>query len=52
MPEQVTRAFQDAREAAGIKGDNPPQLTRDPQLSDSGWAIERAQGLMDTRPHQ
>jgi len=26
MPEQLTRAFQDAREAAGVCGDNPPSF--------------------------
>lgn len=51
MPEQVTRAFQDAREAAGIKGGNPPSFHEicslgGALLSESGWAIEQVQGLM------
>lgn len=46
MPEQVTRAFQDAREAAGIKGGNPPSSHEirslgGALLSESGWAIEQ-----------
>jgi len=51
MPEQVTRAFLDAREAAGIKCANPPSLHEirslgGALLSESGWAIEQVQGLM------
>jgi len=51
MPEQLTRAFQDAREAAGISGDNPPSFHEirslgGALLSESGWAIEQVQGLM------
>jgi len=51
MPEQVTRAFQDAREAAGVEGDNPPSFhgirsLGGALLSESSGAIEQVQGLM------
>lgn len=51
MPEQLTRAFQDVREAAG---DNPPSFHRirslgGALLSDSDWAIEEVLGRMGTR---
>jgi len=51
MAEQLTRAFQDAREAAGILGDNPPSFHEirslgGALLNESGWEIERVQGLM------
>lgn len=51
MPEQLTRAFQDAREAAGVTGDNPPSFHEirslgGALLSESGWAIEHVQSLM------
>lgn len=51
MPEQLTRAFQDAREAAGITGSNPPSFHEirslgGALLSEAGWQIEQVQGLM------
>ncbi|ROP77162.1 phage integrase family protein [Stenotrophomonas rhizophila] len=51
MPEQLTRAFQDAREAAGVCGDNPPSFHEIRSLggamvSESGSTIEQVQGLM------
>ncbi len=51
MPEQLTRAFQDAREAAGIFGSNPPSFHEirslgGALLNEAGWQIERVQGLM------
>jgi integrase len=51
MPEQLTRAFQDAREAAGISGASPPSFHEirslgGALLSESGWAIDQVQSLM------
>lgn len=51
MPEQLTRAFKDAREAAGVCGDNPPSFHEIRSLggalaSESGWSIEQVQSLM------
>lgn len=51
MPEQLTRAFQDAREAAGVGGSNPPSFHEirslgGALLSDLGWQIEQIQALM------
>lgn len=51
MPEQLTRAFQDAREAAGISSPNPPSFHEirslgGALLSESGWSIDQVQGLM------
>lgn len=51
MPEQLTRAFQDAREAVGISGANAPSFHEirslgGALLSESGWAIEQVQSLM------
>lgn len=51
MPEQLTRAFQEARESAGITGTNPPSFHEirslgGALLSESGWRIEDVQGLM------
>ncbi|WP_313456827.1 tyrosine-type recombinase/integrase [Stenotrophomonas sp.] len=51
MPEQLTRAFQDAREAAGITGDNPPSFHEirslgGALLTEAGWQIEQVQRLM------
>lgn len=51
MPEQLTRAFQNAREAAGITGSNPPSFHEirslgGALLSEAGWQIEQVQGLM------
>ncbi|REM96264.1 integrase, partial [Mycobacterium tuberculosis] len=51
MPEQLTRAFQDAREAAGICGENPPSFHEIRSLGgammrDAGCATEEVQLLM------
>lgn len=51
MPEQLTRAFQDARERAGIGGTNPPSFHEirslgGALLSESGWSIDKVQQLM------
>ena len=51
MPEQLTRAFHDAREAAGITGDNPPSFHEirslgGALLTEAGWQIEQVQRLM------
>jgi integrase len=51
MPEQLTRAFQDAREAAGIGGAYPPSFHEirslgGALLSEAGWGIEQVQALM------
>jgi integrase len=51
MPEQLTRAFQDARTAAGITASNPPSFHEirslgGALLSEAGCKIEEVQGLM------
>ncbi|MET4616361.1 integrase [Stenotrophomonas sp. 2619] len=51
MPEQLTRAFHEERETAGISGDNPPSFHEirslgGALLSELSWAIEQVQGLM------
>jgi integrase len=51
MPEELTRALQDAREAAGLVGANPPSFYEirslgGALLSESGWQIEQVQRLM------
>ncbi|WP_312320978.1 tyrosine-type recombinase/integrase [Stenotrophomonas sp.] len=51
LPEQLTRAFQDAREKAGIGGRHPPSFHEirslgGALLSEAGWQIEEVQGLM------
>jgi len=51
MPEQLTRAFQDAREAAGVTGTNPPSFHEirslgGALLTEAGWQIEEVQCLM------
>ena len=51
LPEQLTRAFQDAREKAGIGGRHPPSFHEirslgGALLSEVGWQIEQVQGLM------
>ena len=51
MPEQLTRAVQDAREAAGVAGGNPPSFHEIRRLggalpSEAGWTVEQVQGLM------
>lgn len=51
MPEQLTRAFQEAREATGISGANAPSFHEirslgGALLSELGWPIEQVQRLM------
>lgn len=52
LPEQLTRAFQDAREAAKIEGDNPPSFHEIRSLGGAllrlqqGWSKEQVQGLL------
>lgn len=51
MPEQLTRAFQGARDEAGIGGEHPPSFHEirslgGALLSEAGWEIEKVQGLM------
>ncbi|CAH0244578.1 hypothetical protein SRABI35_02793 [Stenotrophomonas lactitubi] len=51
MPEQLTRAFQEAREAAGVGGENPPSFHEIRSLGgamvrDAGWTTEEVQALM------
>jgi len=55
MPEQLTRAFQDAREAAGVDGPHPPSFHEirslaGALLSEAGWKIEQVQGLVGHAP--
>jgi len=51
LPEQLSRAFKDAREAAGIKGDNPPTFHEvrslgGALLQEAGWTKAQIQALM------
>lgn len=51
MPEQISRAFKEAREAAGIGGDNPPTFHEIRSLGgalliDAGWTERQVQVLM------
>lgn len=51
LPEQLTRAFKDARDAAGITGENAPTFHEirslgGAMLLDKGWPIEQVQALM------
>ncbi|MEN1941056.1 tyrosine-type recombinase/integrase [Luteimonas sp. MJ174] len=52
MPEQISRAFADARAAAGIEGDNPPTFHEIRSLggallmTEAGWTKEQVQALM------
>ncbi len=51
IPEQLTRAFQDAREAAGVTGENPPSFHEirslgGALLSEAGWTVGQVQCLM------
>lgn len=51
LPEQLSRAFARARDAAGVNGDSPPTFHEIRSLGgallrDSGWATERIQALM------
>lgn len=51
LPEQITRAFADARDAAEITGDNPPTFHEIRSLGgallrEKGWTVEQVQALM------
>ncbi|PJK00795.1 integrase [Lysobacteraceae bacterium NML91-0213] len=51
MPEQITRAFAEARDAAGIGGDSPPTFHEIRSLGgallrEQGWTVEQVQALM------
>lgn len=51
LPEQLSRAFADARDAAGIDGDNPPTFHEvrslgGALLKDAGWTLAQVQALM------
>ncbi|OOG61402.1 integrase [Rhodanobacter sp. B04] len=51
MPEQLSREFADAREAAGIVSDNPPTFHEirslgGAQLREAGWSVAEVQALM------
>jgi integrase len=51
LPEQLSRAFAEARELAGIDGDNPPTFHEirslgGAMLIDSGWTLQQVQALM------
>lgn len=51
LPEQLSRAFQEARELAEIKGENPPTFHEIRSLGgkllrDQGWTLEQVQALM------
>lgn len=51
LPEQLSRAFQEARELAGIEGDNPPTFHEIRSLGgkllrDQGWTLDQVQALM------
>lgn len=51
MPDQLTRAFQEARDEAGIRGEHPPSFHEirslgGALLSEAGWEIEKVQELM------
>lgn len=51
LPEQLSRAFADARDAAGIDGDNPPTFHEvrslgGALLKDAGWTLPQVQALM------
>ncbi|MCD9005160.1 tyrosine-type recombinase/integrase [Luteimonas sp. XNQY3] len=51
LPEQITRAFSDARDAAEIAGDNPPTFHEIRSLGgallrEQGWTLQQVQALM------
>lgn len=51
LPEQLSRAFQDARDKAGITGENPPTFHEirslgGALLQDAGWTLAQVQALM------
>ncbi len=51
LPEQLSRAFADARDDAGIDGDNPPTFHEirslgGALLKDEGWTVQQVQALM------
>src|SRR3546814_20040770 len=54
MPEQITRAFKDARDAAGITGKGAPTFhegrsLRGALLQEGGWTVEQGQALNSGR---
>ncbi len=51
LPEQLSRAFADARDEAGIDGDNPPTFHEirslgGALLKEAGWTVQQVQALM------
>lgn len=51
LPEQITRAFAEARDLAGIDGDHPPTFHEIRSLGgallrDQGWTLKQVQALM------
>lgn len=51
LPEQLSRAFADARDAAGVGGDNPPTFHEirslgGAMLREQGWTLGQVQALM------
>lgn len=51
LPEQISRAFADARDEAGIESDHPPTFHEIRSLGgallrDAGWTLEQVQALM------
>lgn len=51
LPEQLSRAFADARDAAGVGGDNPPTFHEirslgGAMLREQGWTLAQVQALM------
>ncbi|ADV26974.1 integrase family protein [Pseudoxanthomonas suwonensis 11-1] len=51
MPEQITRAFAEARDAAGIGGESPPTFHEIRSLGgallrEQGWSLQQVQALM------
>jgi len=51
MPEQITRAFAEARDAAGIGGESPPTFHEIRSLGgallrEQGWTLQQVQALM------
>lgn len=51
LPEQISRAFAEARDDAGIEGDNPPTFHEIRSLGgallrEAGWTVDQVQALM------
>src|SRR5690606_16258779 len=51
MPEQITRAFAEARDAAGVGGESPPTFHEIRSLGgallrEQGWSLQQVQALM------